>query len=126
MRLRSQQRHEERMQAVLPQRVASGHATAANVVADGVPPLSFLTMNAGRVSVLNLTTGTKIHTADIPDAPMGALVAVNPEKKAITLGSTDTPEFMVLASPIDPTHRFQITFDPATPATRPTAGEVTN
>lgn len=85
----------------------------AEVVAEGQPPLTYLNQRAGTLYVFDITSDSLIHTADMDDAG-GALFVLDAHQKALLarpLAQKD--QDVVLAEPIDPSHRFSMRFRPA-------------
>jgi hypothetical protein len=119
----------------------------ARVVAEGAPPLSFLFTGGGAVYVYDQTTDTLVHTARLPaqqGATVAGVISIDPDKRALVGRSAEgTNDELVLAHPLDPSHRLTMWFAPdkqahaqdaadheeheemkaATPATAPTSAD---
>jgi len=87
---------------------------AAQLVAIGALPLSFVMAQPGIVTVVDITTNELKHTATITD-PSSArgLLTIDPVDRAIVVSPSASPQDrIVLLMPIEPEHRYAIYFSP--------------
>jgi len=93
---------------------ARGVPAEAQVVAEGVPPLSFLySGHGGTLFVYDQTSDTLIHTADFgPDrSTTGGIVMIDAERHALVLNDANKKSVTLVAS-VDPKHRYTMWFLP--------------
>jgi hypothetical protein len=93
---------------------ARGVPAEAQVVAEGVPPLSFLySGHGGTLYVYDQTADSLIHTADFgPDrSTAGGIVMIDAERKALVLNDANKNAVTLVAS-VDPKHRYTMWFMP--------------
>jgi hypothetical protein len=96
---------------------ARGVPAEAQVVAEGVPPLSFLySGHGGTLYVYDQTSDALIHTADFgPNmSTAGGIVMIDAERKALVLNDSNKNSVTLVAS-IDPRHRYTMWFMPPGP-----------
>ena len=93
---------------------ARGIPPEAQVVAEGMPPLSFLySGHGGTLYVYDQTADSLIHTADFgPDrSTLGGIVKIDVERKALVLDDANKNS-VTLVSSVDPKHRYTMWFMP--------------
>jgi hypothetical protein len=96
---------------------ARGVPAEAQVVAEGVPPLSFLySGHGGTLYVYDQTSDTLIHTADFgPDrSTTGGVMMIDADRKALVLNDANKNS-VTLVSSIDPRHHYTMWFMPPGP-----------
>jgi hypothetical protein len=96
---------------------ARGVPTEAQVVAEGMPPLSFLySGHGGTLYVYDQSADALIHTADFgPDrSTAGGIVKIDVERKALVLDDANKNS-VTLVSSVDPKHRYTMWFMPPVP-----------
>jgi hypothetical protein len=96
---------------------ARGVPAEAQVVAEGVPPLSFLySGHGGTLYVYDQTSDALIHTADFgPNmSTTGGIVMIDAEKRSLVLNDANKNSVTLVAS-VDPKHRYTMWFMPPGP-----------
>lgn len=96
---------------------ARGVPAEAQVVAEGVPPLSFLySGHGGTLYVYDQTSDALIHTADFgPNmSTAGGIVKIDVERKALVLDDANKNS-VTLVGAVDPKHRYTMWFMPPGP-----------
>ncbi|MCC6424201.1 MAG: hypothetical protein IT447_12035 [Phycisphaerales bacterium] len=113
-----QQMDEQRQQRMLP--------PGSQVVAEGVPPLSYLIPDDGaRVQVWDLTTGSLVHTADLPGDSKGSVLVLDAKSQKLLIRSLNNNDQAVLLDGLSATDEYRITLLPegnandVAPATTP-------
>jgi len=110
---------EQRQQLMMP--------PGSQVVAEGQPPLSYLIPDQGaRVRVWDLTTGSLIHSADLPANSQGAVLVLDAKSQKLLIRSLNNNDQAVLLDGLSPTDEYRIMLLPGgnindtSPATGPT------
>jgi hypothetical protein len=96
---------------------ARGVPAEAQVVAEGVPPLSFLySGHGGTLYVYDQTSDALIHTADFgPNmSTTGGIVMIDADRRALVLNDANKNSVTLVAS-VDPKHRYTMWFMPPGP-----------
>jgi hypothetical protein len=94
--------------------------TNATRVAEGPPPLSYIPTSVSTVYILDDAAQALVNTSEILTPSSGRFFVVDSTQKAIMMKNTnDSTQQIVLAAPIDPSHRFSIWVVRASPSTQP-------
>jgi len=110
---------EQRQQRMLP--------PGAQVVAEGQPPLSYLVPDEGaRVQVWDLTTGSLVHSAELPASAQGSVLVLDAKSQKLLIRSLNNNDQAVLLDGLSPTDQYRITLLPGGNATdtSPTTGPI--
>lgn len=81
------------------------------MVGVGRPPLTFMVTSGGWIKLIDETSKTMVHTAQVPPASNGLLIKLDPDLKAVTYSSPDNHNQPQIVQPIDPTHRFELYYE---------------
>jgi len=93
---------------------------SSTCVAEGLPPLSYIPSGAATVYILDDATRSLVNTSEVPANNSGSFFIVDPTEKAVVVKNAAEPtQRVVLASPIDPSHRFSIWVLRANATTQP-------
>ncbi len=89
-------------------------------VAEGPPPLSYIPSAAATVYILDDNTLSLVNTSEVPANVSGSFFVIDGTEKAVLVKSASEPsQRLVLAAPIDVSHRFSIWVIRQNSATQP-------
>jgi hypothetical protein len=89
-------------------------------VAEGTAPLSYVPYGPATVYILDDATGSLMNTSYVPSNASDMFFVIDPMEKAVLVKDATKPsQRIVLAAPIDTSHRFSIWVVRETPTTRP-------
>lgn len=89
-------------------------------VAEGTAPLSYVPSGPATVYILDDATGSLMNTSDVPKNTAGSFFLIDPTEKAVLVkNATEPSQRIVLAAPIDTSHRFSIWVVRENSTTRP-------